>query len=247
MSEKSSFKRKLQKRSVKPIVVIFLFIAVFIPATVFAVMYVIEIRTKALPTENPQKIEVTNIMDTSATLSWVTPSQKTVGYIKYGNTSDLNNVVFDQRDKDSANGEYSLHYVDITDLTANTVYYYVIIVGGKEYKQSDNEFYQFKTGNVIDTIVIPQPVKGTVEDSSTNSGYNSEVIVYLYAQNGDTTSNKISALTLDKRYTLDLANLRMADLGGLFTDLNGATLYIFAEGAEKGEGSLRTEIVQLND
>lgn len=244
MAEDSSFKRKTPKRSVKPIVIILLFIAIFIPATVFAVMYMVEIRTKALPTENPQKIEVTNIMDTSATLSWVTPSQKTVGYIKYGNTSDLNNVVFDKRDKDSANGEYSLHYVDITDLTANTVYYYVIVVGGKEYKKSDGEFYQFKTGSVIDTVTIPQPIKGTIEDSSGQGG---EVIIYLYAQNGNNTSNKISTLTSDNRYTLDLANLRMSDLSGSFTDLDRATLYVFAEGAERGEGNVRTEIVQLND
>ena len=61
MVKDNSFLKKTKKRSMGPVILIIILTIVFIPAIVYAVMYITELRTKALPTEIPQKIEVTNV------------------------------------------------------------------------------------------------------------------------------------------------------------------------------------------
>lgn len=235
------FATKSKEKSFVVIVIFILLVIVLIPLTIYTVNYINEIRTKALPTESPQEVEVTNVMDTSATISWQTPSQKTIGYVKYGDTTELTGVAFDKRDNGKVNGEYSLHYVELSDLTPSTTYYYAIVVGGKEYLNNESP-YQFTAGQVLSTIRTPVPLKGDVEDPSLGS---EEVIVFLYARNGEDISNKLSVLTSSKRYSFDLSNLRSLDLGNPFTDLDGTTLYFSANGAERGEGSVEVEVKQL--
>ncbi len=226
------------RRTLKPLVIIVLIAAVFLPLSIIAIDYVREIRTEALPTEKPQDIEVSNIGDTSATISWVTPGTETIGFIKYGPEGDLKFVGYDIRDEGSAEGKYTLHYVEIGDLVPGANYKYNIVVGGKEY-DNDGKSYSFKTGPILETVQTPRPLKGEVEDST---GDSEEVIVYLYVKKNATISNKISTLTNEKRYTLDLSNLRTSDLSSYFSDLEGSSLYFTAQGADRGEGTLVTEI-----
>lgn len=236
--------KKKKKRSYKTLIIVLLMASVFIPATFFAVMKVIEIRSSAKPTEEPKNIEITNIMDTSVSISWITPNKKTLAYVKYGKDKSVKNTAFDKRDGKKGEGEYSIHYVELLDLVPNTKYYYSIVVGSKEYKKSKDEYYTFTTGPILETIQTPLPVKGAVNDPS---GDDEEVVIYVYAQNEGKTSNKISVLTTNKRYTLDLSNLRLADLSGYFTNVDGATLYILGQGGGRGEGSVQTEVLQLTD
>ncbi len=243
MPKGSSQTKQINKKPKWPVIIVLLIGVVFIPLTVFAVKYVIEIRTKALPTEDPKNLEITNIVDTSFSVSWTTSSQETKGYIKYSNTTDLKNIAYDKRDNNNKQEEYSVHYIDVSDLNANTTYYFVVYVGGTEYKNSDNGPYQVQTGSVIDSITVPQPIRGTIEDPYEED---EEVIVYLYAQNSQGISSKLSTLTQNKNYTFDLSNLRDSKLDDIFTDLDGSTLYITADGAGRGEGSVKTEIINLS-
>ena len=229
------------KRTIGLLVVVVLLIAALVPLTIYTVNYVNELRTKALPTETPREIEVTNLTGTSATISWVTTSLQTVGYVKYGATNDLDEVAFDKRDAGEASGEYTLHYVELTNLVPNTTYYYAIIVGGTEYTRNGNP-YDFQTGPILETVRTPVPIKGEVDDPT---GGTEELIVFMYARKGSAISNRVSVLTSNKRYTFDLTNLRTVDLSSAFTDFEDATITFFAEGAERGEGSLETKIMQL--
>jgi hypothetical protein len=239
VAKADSFNNKGKTKSLRNLAIIILLAAILIPVSVMGVMYVLELRTEAGPTEKPQEVEVSNLLDTTATITWTTLSAETTGYVKFGTTSAVENVAFDTRDVSDATGSYELHYIDLIDLNPGTVYHYAIVVGGKEYKNG-NEYYKFKTGPMLDVIDTPKPVKGSVEDPS---GGNEELIVYMYVQKEDVISNKISTITSDKNYTLDLANLRTSDLNELFTDLDGATLHVFADGAGRGEGSITTEIL----
>ncbi len=230
--------------SLRGVVIILLLASVFIPATVFGVMKVIEIRSGAQPTESPKDIEVTNIFDTSATISWSTPGGKSIGYVKYGETANLDKIAFDKRDAKKAEGKYTVHYVELVDLSPSTLYYYSIFVDGKEHKKNESEYYTFTTGAILENLNVPLPVKGAVED---NSESDEEIIVYLYAQKDTNISNKISVLTKNKKYTLDLSNLRVADLSEFFNDFDGATLYIMAQGGDRGKGDVKTEVLRLTE
>jgi len=229
-------------RSIKPLIIILLTLALLIPISVYTVLYITEIRIKAKPTEQPEKIEVTNITDSSSVISWVTKTVETIGYVNYSNSEDLKNTALDVRDKDKANGKYYIHYVEITGLSVSSTYYYSIIVGGKEYKKSQSELYEFKTGSTISSLSTPQPIKGIVEDPS---GSLEDIIIYLYVEKGNFISNKISTITTNKQYSLDLSNLRSMDLNNTFTDLNGSSLYILAQGGNRGEGTISTQILNL--
>lgn len=243
MADETSFSEKKPKRSFFSFFIVILLLVILIPVTVFAVKYAVDMRTEAGPTEKPQRVEVTNIMDTTATISWVTPSLKTNGYIKYGTSDEVANVAFDDRDGDKPYGNFSCHYIYLTELSPSTKYYYTIVVGGKEYDKNGTK-YEFKTGPVLESIATPRPIKGTVNDST---GGQEEIIVYLYAKKGTTSSNKISTLTTNGRYALDLANLRKSDLSSNFDMLIGSTLYVYADGAERGEGSVTTQIIELSE
>lgn len=242
MAEKEELNNKTGKRSYTPIVIVLLLVAVFIPLTVYAVRYVIEIRSKALPTEQPKNVEVTNVFDTSASLSWTTPTTSTQGYVKYGNSQSPDIIAFDKRDSGKAELEETVHYVELIDLTPNTEYKFVIFAGDKEYKDSNGSFYTFKTGLVLETVQTPLPVKGEVESSQEG-----EVVVFMYAQKGENTSSKLSTLTLNKRYTFDLSNLRLEDLSDSFGDVTDSKLYLVAIGAGGEGGSVTTEVIELNE
>jgi hypothetical protein len=234
------FQLPKKKKSLKSIAVVMLILAIFIPLSVYGTMKVIEFRTQALPTENPQKVDITNVSDKSASITWSTPGQKTVGYVKYGTTSSLESIKFDNRDQGENQGEYFLHLVDLSDLRPETTYYYVIIVGGKEYKKN-NDLYQFKTGPSLEIVRTPQPMKGSVNDPSND---NEEMIVFMYAEKGGKISNTLSTVTINKKYSFDLSNLRSADLSDYFTDFPGATLHFRADGGPRGEGTITTQIVE---
>jgi len=242
--QKSKFNHSKKIKSYKSIIIVLIIAAIFIPITIYAVKFVTEMRTEAAPTEKPRKIEVTNITDCSVTVSWVTPNVETIGFIEYGTSDSLTNTSFDLRDTEKSNKEYYNHYVEITNLTSSTSYNYGIIVGGKEYKRENGSYYSFETGETLSTVPTPLPVKGKVADPS---GGSEEIIVYAYLENDGEISNKLSALTDSKQYALDLANFRKDDLSETFTLLDGATLYVLAQGADRGEGSVTTEIVHKED
>jgi len=233
-----------KKRSYKTLIIVLIIAAILIPITVYAIMYITEIRTEASPTEKPQKIELTNVTDSSATLSWITQAKETIGFVKYGSSSKLTNTAFDVRDTKDSSGEYHNHYVEITNLSASSTYYYAIVVGGKEYKRENGEYYTFKTGPTLSIVPTPLPIKGKVEDPTSGT---EEVIVYIYLENDKGISNKLSSLTNNKQYSLDFANLRTSDLIETFTQLDGTTLYLLAQGANRGEGSVTTEIIELEN
>ena len=230
-----------EKRSYKTIIIVLIIAAILIPVTVYAVMYITEIRSKAYPTEKPQKVEITNVTDSSVTISWITQTELTIGFVKYSSTSSLTNTALDIRDKNKANGEFYNHYVEVTNLSSSSSYNYTIVVGGKEYKKENGEYYEFETGPTLQTVPTPLPIKGKVEDPSRG---NEEVIIYMYLENDNDVSNKLSVITDGKVYTLDLANFRTINLNNTFTNLDGAILYILAQGADRGEGSITTEIAE---
>jgi len=224
--------------SSKTVIIVLILALILIPATVFAVMYAIDFRSKAEPTENPQEILITNITDSSATISWITPGLKTTGYVKYGVSSNINNVAIDNRDSGENKGLFNIHYVEIVNLDSNTNYSYVLVIGGEEYREDS---YVFSTGSIIDTLMTPRPVKG---DVSVSENIDEEVLITAYLEKGGISSNVISTLTNDNRYTFDLSNFRNQDLQSYFVDINEAKLIVQAKSGNSGEGSVTTYVIE---
>lgn len=238
----NEFQLVQKKRSVMPIVLVLLLAAVFIPISVYGIRYVIELRSKAAPTEDPKNVMVTNITDTSVSVFWTTFGTKTEGYIKYGVGGNVANVGFDVRDQESAPGQYNLHYIDIHGLTSDTVYYYIFIIGGKEYKNGD-KYYEFTTGSTLTSLQTPFPIIGDVDDIVNGGG--EENIVFVYAMKGGIKTSTLSVMTSSKRYAFDFANFRTSDFLSSFNDWEDTELYFSAYSSSGKMGTVRTKIVQL--
>ena len=86
--------------------------------------------SKASGVCNPTGIQVTNLTDKSADISFITTAQCSTSLIINGKTvSNYKNKL-------------TTHYFRIDNLIANTQYQYYVIADGQEYKQSS---YLFKT------------------------------------------------------------------------------------------------------
>ena len=99
----------------------------------------------ALNETSPKNVRVTNIKDSSFTISWTT-DRKTSGFIRWGKTEPfLNRVSLSPSEKSS-----HTHFVNVEGLSPRTAYFFKINSGGKEF---DNNGINWKvqTGELIST------------------------------------------------------------------------------------------------
>lgn len=168
---------------------------------------------RATPSQNPSDVRVTNISDTSFTVSYTT-SDKVVGTINYGTYSKtLDNLVLDDRDQLSQTvNKYSSHSITVRQLSPSQTYYFEINSGDQKYLNAANP-YSTKIGLGISSEPLDQlPMSGKVLDS--NGKEASSVLIYVDI-NG---AAKISTLTKnDGSYTLPLNNLRDESLNNYFS------------------------------
>jgi hypothetical protein len=230
-----------KERSLPQLIIIIVLAVIAVPATVYAVNYVIEIRSKAGPSDQPQNVQVSNVTDAGATITWTTPANKTIGYVKYGTSADTSEIAFDSRDTGSSTTEYTIHTVTLENLSAETLYYYKIVIGDQEF-QNGTIPYELKTGKTLEAIPTPRPIIGEVEDPYSSD---EEFLVTIYIKSSDTVSNKLSVITKDNKYNFDLANLRLEDLSMQYVNFDGSQMYLTAEGGGIGTGTIITDIIEL--
>lgn len=112
---------------------------------------------KAAPDPRPQNVAITNITDTSFTVTFLTTLQ-TESVISIMLDS-AENIILDDRDKSTGvTGKYFSHHITIPNLSPNQKYDFVIISDGKDYSP-----FNATTGTIIVTPPPTQnPLFGTV-------------------------------------------------------------------------------------
>ena len=105
--------------------------------------------SKAAADLEPAKVTVTNVTDTSFTVSWIT-TVAAPGFVEYG--TEQNNIgssLSDDRDQESGGIlAYLTHIVTVKGLKPETNYYFKIGSGKKIFDMAGNP-YQISTGSVI--------------------------------------------------------------------------------------------------
>ncbi len=81
--------------------------------------------SKAASEESPSAILITNLQDTTATISWKTKS-KSVGLITYGVSTPKESTALDDRDTKKATDRFQ-HYVTLKNLSPETTYQFKIV------------------------------------------------------------------------------------------------------------------------
>ena len=141
------------------------------------------ILTKAAPQIKPENIFVSNIEETSVTISWTT-QQKAIGLVKFGLAEVDEEVVLDTRDTKGPTAR-SLHYATISNLVPQTTYQYKIVSGKFESVPT-----QFTTAKQL----IPnnlKPITGSVLDENQPL---SDGLVYLKIPDKEVLSTTIKSL-----------------------------------------------------
>jgi hypothetical protein len=163
--------------------------------------------TKAAVGATPKKVQVTNVSDTSFTVSYLTDDPQ-LGSLTYGKDSSLGSTMLDDRDQPINNpAKHRLHYITIKNLTPGTKYNYAITSGGDTFKDNDN-FFEVTTAPVITASASAQaPLKGkvTLDDGTIPV----EGIVSVSADNSQTVS---ALLRQDGSYEVPLNTVRTQDL-----------------------------------
>lgn len=174
---------------------------------------------KAGPGQNPKKAEISNVSDSSFTVTYFT-DKKVPGTLNFGTDQDsLDQLVLDDRDQISQSvNQYKNHSITVQNLNPETIYYFTITSGDKTYSDG-NPTMNVKTGKNIFSNPLPEPpLTGRVVLA--NGDPASEAIVNINIQN----AQKLSTYTKDDgNYTIPLNTLRNEDLGKYF-NLNSDTI-----------------------
>ena len=192
--------------------------------------------TEAEGSLTPRQVRITNVADTSFSVSWIT-DQVASGQIRYGTEANsLTKTAADERDQLSGDtGSYEVHQVTLKNLTATTAYYFKLESGGKQFDNNGKPF-EVATGPTLGDPPAADPIYGTV---LTSSGTAAEgVLVYINVAN----AGPLSALAkANGNWALNLSTARTADLGSyLAYDTQATIVNLLAQGGKLGTATAVT-------
>jgi len=188
---------------------------------------------KASPETTPKHVKITNVGDSTFTVSFVTDTA-VPGYIKYGTSANqLDLRVGDDRDQLSGSvGEFTTHHITARNLSSSTTYYFEIGTGTAfMYKDNDTP-YSVITASKIGGAPEAFTAYGTVVTKASTPAKDS--IVYLTANNSAPLSTLVKS---SGSWALTLSTARTEDLGSYATIDDSSSLNIFVQGKDDTQTS----------
>jgi len=158
----------------------------------------------------PDLITISNVTDSTATISWRTRGSDILTNLQWGNSSVLGNVGTDFRDaRDKTTKSRNTHFVQLTKLEANTTYYYRIVSADITYPTSDQAPLTFKT---LDSKTATQPAAITLYGDTAPQNADTIITAYVLGQQGYTSIIPLSTvLNSDGTWLINIADARKAD------------------------------------
>lgn len=152
-------------------------------------------RSRADISLEPVDVQVTNVSESSITVSWLTPAKETTGAVAYGtDPAKLEDVAYDVRGPSKSSKR---HYVVLEKLKPATTYYFEIISGGEKFKPTQSNTTTFSALATPPSPSDPLFGKTGIPES----------IVYLYLHN-DAAPIASSLSTENSTWTIDVSALR---------------------------------------
>ncbi|MEI6887460.1 MAG: fibronectin type III domain-containing protein [bacterium] len=187
---------------------------IFVAIVTGAILILLLLSYITEPEIKVSNIRITNLTDSSATVSWLSadPSIGSVLVSENNKFDILSNFrkarFYDDRDSDTYNWILSsnatsryTHHVTITNLVPESKYYYRI---AGSYRTVEMSYPDLETGKTLDTLVTPDPSYGQFPDQSENDAL-------IYYSIGDSTQLS-TYLNSSFAFTFDKSNLRSKDL-----------------------------------
>lgn len=198
--------RSIWEKKLPPFSGLVLVLAILISIT-WMTSNVVLFGTRAAIGGEPQKVQITNISDTSFTVSYQTEAP-VLGSVRYGINTSLGQSILDDRDQLVNKAvDHRVHYFTVKNLTPGTKYLFEISSGGETYK-NNGELYEVATAPPLTAQAKSHPpLTGQVELEDGTVPV--EGVAYVTGAG----SQMLSALLKpDGSYEIPLQNLRKTDL-----------------------------------
>ncbi len=146
---------------------------------------------RASSEETPKKVKVTNVSDTSFTVSFFTDG-KTAGFVKYGaEDKNLKSQASDDRDQLTGNiSQYNMHHITVRGLQPATTYFYVLGTGSnKEIFDNNGTPFKITTAKKAGSPPAAKTAYGTVLEAS--GGPAEGAVVYLTVEGAGEMSSLV--------------------------------------------------------
>ena len=202
-------------------------IVVGIGVTSFLVAKGVIVIGNASPSTNPQNIRITNITDSSFTVSYSTDAQ-VIGSLNYGTGPGLGQTALDDRDQQTGSlAIHKVHSMTVRSLSPTTKYYFSITSGQDKFLNNNVPFEVVTGGTVASPPSDEKPIIGRVVLPDGNSP--NEAIIYITSDNAQVISSLIKS---DGTYLIPLNSVRGTDLSSYldFSKVNNLKMLVYGDG-----------------
>lgn len=194
---------------------------------------IISVVNKINPKEEPQKVRITNVSDSSFSVSYSTIETVT-GSLNLGADKNSAQTILDDRDQ-GVSKPHKLHYVTVKNLSPSTTYFFTINSGQNVYNNSGENF-KATTGPLLNiNSSVQKPANGKITTSK--GTIPQEAIIYLTAVDAQAVSALIGS---GGSFIIPLNSLRNSNTLAYFNFTNNSVLKILAVSeSEKSNVSIK--------
>ncbi len=216
------------KKRIPTLVGLLLLVGALVAGTVFFQDGLGVFAPRATPETTPKKVRVTNVSDTSFTVSFLT-DESTSAFVKHGtDPKKLEKTQADDRDQLSGTiKDYKTHHLTVAGLQPNSVYYYVIGTGNGATFDNEGNPFTVTTARRVGTPAAAKTIYGSV---TTESGAPASGAIVYVAIEG--TGEISSLVTSSGSWAVPLSNARTADKAGYAEITDTTLMQIFVQGPE---------------
>jgi len=175
----------------------------------------------------PKDVRISNITDTSFTISWIT-DKETSGFVKWGQGA----TSLDKTDLDELKDQSFTHLLTLRGLTPQTTYFFKINSGGEDF-DNNGIAWQVTTGQTLEIPSKTNLVSGSVLTSTGQPAKNA--LLYLTVGGG----SLLSTITSDSgSWVIPLSSARNQALSSyVVVDEKNALIEISANAGPQGVAS----------
>lgn len=164
----------------------------------------------------PKNVRVSNITDSSFSVSWTTDAN-TSGFVNYGeNQNSISQIVEDQNSTTSFT-----HSVNLTNLKPQAQYFFKINSGGNSYDNSGTA-WQIKTGPILPSPSGSNLISGSILTASGSPSKNALVYVSIggYLLSTITSQNGSWVIQLAQARAVDLSSFLQIDSAATLLEIS---------------------------
>lgn len=184
-----------------------LLIVIGVGITSFLVNKGVIIVGRASPSTSPQNVRVSNVTDSSFTVSYNTDAQ-VIGSVNYGKDPNLGQTALDDRDQQTGSlASHKVHSITVRSLSPVTKYLFSITSGQDKFLNNGVPFEIVTGANITNPPSEQKPIVGKVISPDGNAP--SEAIIYITTDNSQVISSLIKS---DGTYLVPLNSVRSQDL-----------------------------------